>query len=256
MALPAKAPTNVVYLKPSLQEKLDSKVRELQRAQDSLRQFAYAASHDLREPLRAITSFVTMLEEELRETLTADQRQYVEFAMTGAGQMNRLIDDLLVYSRVNQAPLVRAEVSLDAVVGSCLDDLGDSLEGAILEFSPLPIVRADPAQMRQILDNLISNALKFRRGESVYAQIRALDEDHAWKIEVEDDGMGIEARFTDRVFEIFQRLHSRERFEGTGLGLAVCRQIVERHGGEIGLESEVGEGTCVWFTLPKQPGDR
>jgi PAS domain S-box-containing protein len=238
---------------------------ELLRSNQELEQFAYIASHDLQEPLRKIQAFGDRLRLRFHEQLAEQGRDYIERMLSSAVRMRRLIDDLLLFSRVTTKPQALVRIDLDGVLGGVLMDLEVGIEkaGAAIEVEPLPAIEADPMQMRQLFQNLIGNALKFAAPENpprirVFAE-RAeappMDEGRAsdgewWRISVQDNGIGFDEKYTDRIFQVFQRLHGRDEYEGTGVGLAICRKIVERHGGGIAARSQPGRGATFNITLP------
>jgi PAS domain S-box-containing protein len=225
---------------------------ELARSNDELQQFAYVASHDLQEPLRMVKSFTQLLKARYGEALGVEGREFIDFAVDGATRMQGLIEDLLSYSRVTTRGKPLAETDSETAVEKAIANLHMLIveSGAIIEREPLPLVRADASQLAQLFQNLIGNALKFRRGQPPRVRISARYERGEWLFGVRDNGIGIEERHRERIFQIFQRLHPRERYPGSGIGLAICKKIVERHGGRIWLESEVGVGSTFWFTLP------
>ncbi len=226
---------------------------DLQRSNEELQRFAYVASHDLQEPLRSIISFTQLLERRYRGKLDSDADEFIAFIIDGGNRMQRLIEDLLQLSRVETkaralAPTEAAEVVADALR---LMETPIREAGATVEVGDLPTVMADAAQLVQVFTNLVGNALKYRRPSvPPVVRISAERSGEFWRFAVEDNGIGIEAEYFDRIFVIFQRLHTREEYAGTGIGLAVARKIVERHGGRIGVESTPGEGSTFHFTLP------
>ena len=244
---------------------LERYAAQLKERNAELEQFASIASHDLQEPLRMVSSFLQLLQRRYADQLDATADEYIEYAVDGAKRMQVLIQDLLAYSRVGTRGKAFKPVDMNRTVETVLTDLGPALEevDADVEVEPLPTVSADETQMRQLLQNLVANAVKFS-GEAtpavrVWAE-RVREEDRAaWRFAVSDNGIGIEAHHGDRVFQIFQRLHTRDEYEGTGIGLAVCKKIVERHGGRIWFESKSGTdyagsgGTTFYFTLPLRP---
>jgi PAS domain S-box-containing protein len=228
---------------------------ELARSNDELREFAYVASHDLSEPLRVITGFVTLLEQDLDGQLDEETLEYLGYISRGALRMQALIDDLLVYSRAGSHELRPRPVDLGEVTAEALEALSARLEetGAVVTAEGLPSVDADPSQLRQLLQNLIGNALKFvPEGETPRIAVTAHRRPAAWEVRVTDNGIGIAPEHRERVLKMFQRLHAREAYEGTGIGLAVCKKIVDRHGGGLWItDRDDGErGTVVVFTLP------
>jgi PAS domain S-box-containing protein len=225
---------------------------ELQRSNDDLQQFAYVASHDLQEPLRMVKSFTQLLQKRYHDRLDADANDFITFAVDGATRMQGLIDDLLTYSRVSTRGKPLTETDCQAVLRKAIANLRAATDeaDARVSYDSLPHVRADPTQLVQLFQNLIGNALKFRRAQPPRIHVWARYERGEWLFGVRDNGIGIDERHQERIFQIFQRLHTREQYPGSGIGLAVCKKIVERHGGRIGVESEVGVGSTFWFTLP------
>jgi len=231
--------------------------RRLEQSNRELQDFVYVASHDLREPLRKITSFGTLLQESLGGKLDEDQEENFEFMVDGADRMQAMIDALLTYSRVTTQAKPFEQVDLNKVIEDLkkveLAALLDETNGTIHVPESLPPVRGDPSQMHQLLQNLTGNGLKYRR-EAIPPEItiraHQMDGDMV-RVEVQDNGIGIDEEYRDQVFAMFKRLHSRQRYEGTGIGLAVCQKVVDRHGGEIGVESAPGEGSTFWFTVPR-----
>ena len=226
--------------------------RELKRANTELEQFAYVASHDLREPLRMVASYLQLLEGKCADRLDGDAKEFIGFAVDGAMRMRRLIDDLLSYSRVGTRGGKFERTDAQAVLANVVRDLQSPIDetGAAISHDALPTVFADPSQLGQLFQNLIGNALKFRSDQPPQVHLGATRQDGQWLFSVRDNGIGIEPEFAERIFAIFQRLHGREEYSGTGLGLAICKKIVERHGGRIWVESAAGEGTTFVFTLP------
>jgi PAS domain S-box-containing protein len=236
-----------------LDEKLRKLNEELAHSNRELEQFAYVASHDLQEPLRMVVSYTQLLERRYGGLLDQDARQFIGYAVDGATRMQRLIDDLLTLSRVGTKGQPTVPTDSRAVVDEALGNLQLALEesGAVVTVSDLPTVLADPSQLVQLFQNLVANAIKFRRsGEAPRIDISAVNLGSEWRFAVRDNGIGIEPQYTDRVFVIFQRLHTREEYPGTGIGLAVCKRIVERLGGRIWVESVVGQGATFFFTVP------
>jgi light-regulated signal transduction histidine kinase (bacteriophytochrome) len=230
---------------------LVEQTKELERSNSDLQQFAYVASHDLQEPLRMVASFTQLLAKRYGEKLDDDAREFIHYAVDGATRMQTLISDLLNYSRVGTQgkPLVPADSA--ALVKRVLDTLQCGIEesGAVIVLDTLPWVMADPQQLGQLFQNLLANAIKFRREEPPQVRICADKIGKEWKISVQDNGIGISAEHIDRVFIIFQRLHTKAEYPGTGIGLAICKKIVERHGGRIWIEPSAGGGTTVCFTI-------
>jgi len=226
---------------------------DLLRSNRELEQFAYVASHDLQEPLRMVSSYTQLLKKRYSGQLDAKADQYIEFAVDGANRMQRLIQDLLAFSRVGTHPLELFEVDLNTVLAEVKQNLKLALEdsGGEIVAGSLPLVCADRGQVSQILQNLVGNGLKFRRSKvAPRVQISALSLGGMWQISVSDNGIGIEPGYFERIFIIFQRLHAKEQYSGSGIGLAVVKKIIERHGGKLWVESSSGEGSSFHFTLP------
>lgn len=242
----------------SARKRQDKALREyanaLQSSNRELEQFAYVASHDLQEPLRMVTSYLQLLEKRLDGELDDEGREYIGYAVDGASRMKKLITDLLTYSRVQRGELEAKPVDMAEVVKRVLNNLQVSIEesGAVVTHDPLPTVRGDEAQLTQLLQNLVSNAIKFREDKTPTVHIGAESRQDDWVFSVKDNGIGIDPQFANRVFIIFQRLHSGGRYSGTGIGLAICKKIVQRHGGEIWLDSQPGAGSTFFFSIPYQ----
>jgi PAS domain S-box-containing protein len=237
-----------------VEERLRATAAELARSNAELEQFAYVASHDLQEPLRMVASYTQLLARRYQGRLDKDADEFIAFAVDGARRMQELINDLLTYSRAGSRALELTQVDLDATLDRVLIDLGGAVEDScatVTRDAPLPTVEGDGLQLQQLLQNLIANGIKFRRPEvPPVVHVSARREPGSWVIAVSDNGIGIEEQYRERIFALFQRLHSRAEYPGTGIGLAICRKIVERHGGAIRLESEPGQGTTFEFTLP------
>ena len=226
---------------------------DLKRSNADLQQFAYVASHDLREPLRNVSSYLQLLERQYGDRLDETGHEFIGFAVEGAKRMDALIRDLLRYSRIETLGEAFTRVDSEAVVQEALDNLKTTIEDAsgIITYSDLPTVVADPSQLLQLFQNLIGNALKYHHADRPpEIRIQANSSETGTTFSLTDNGIGLEAEYAERIFIIFQRLHGRDEYEGTGIGLAVCKRIVERHGGRIWVESEPGMGSTFYFTLP------
>jgi signal transduction histidine kinase len=230
---------------------LQQTVAELARSNADLEQFAYVASHDLQEPLRMVSSYTQLLARRYQGRLDAEANEFIGFAVDGAGRMQRLIDELLAYSRVSTRGRELVPCSTEAVLQAALANLRASIEESDAEVThgALPAVQGDEAQLVQLFQNLIGNAVKFRGAEAPRIHVSAERDGDGWRFAVRDNGIGIDPEYADRIFVLFQRLHQRERYEGTGIGLAICKKIVERHGGRIWVESRDGAGATFFFTL-------
>ncbi|MFP8953424.1 MEDS domain-containing protein [Natrialbaceae archaeon A-arb3/5] len=226
--------------------------QKLEASNERLEQFAYAASHDLQEPLRMVTSYLQLLENRYGGSFDDDGEEFLEYAVNGADRMRNMIDALLEYSRIDTQGEPFEPVELDMVLGDVLNDLQLQIgeNDATITTEQLPRVNGDASQLRQVLQNLLTNAITYSGAQPPQIHIDAERRGRKWKISVHDDGIGIDPDDQDRVFTVFDRLHSREEYEGTGIGLALCQRIVERHDGEIWVESEPGEGSTFSVTLP------
>ena len=230
---------------------LNKKAEELARSNQELSQFAYVASHDLQEPLRMVGSFLSLLQKRYASQLNAEANEFVDFAVDGANRMKTLINDLLGYSRISNSLLHVGKVDLVQTLSGIVDLLRPQIEEtqAKITWSNMPVLHADGGQMERLFRNLIENALKYRSEAPPEITISARQQGSAWAFAVADNGIGIDPIHSEKVFAIFTRLHSRAKYQGTGIGLAACRRIVERHGGKISVEPNVGGGSVFRFTL-------
>lgn len=243
---------SLMHEEQSIQERAR---RELERSNRELAEFAYVASHDLQEPLRTVASYTQLLQRRYKGKLDSDADEFIDSAVEGAQRMQSLIQDLLAYSRVGSRPEEPMPVNLAVVVEDVRRLLHQAIADAKAEVvaDPLPVVVGNERQFLQLLQNLIANAIKFRHPDRApRVEVRAEQVAGGWRISVQDNGIGIDARHFDRIFQIFQRLHARDEYPGTGIGLAICKRIVELAGGRIGVESVPGEGSTFWFTVPER----
>lgn len=233
---------------------LKQKAAELKQSNDELEQFAYVASHDLQEPLRMVASYTQLLARRYKDQLDKDANDFIDYAVDGAQRMQQLLNDLLQFSRVGSRAKPFKQVSMEEVVDDALKNLEKYIEEHDAEISiqtSLPELPIDKLQLIQLFQNLIHNAIKFRGDQPPHVWINAEEEDNRWKFSVSDNGVGIDQKYQERIFMIFQRLHNRNEYQGSGIGLAICKKIVERHSGNIWVESKPGKGTTFNFTITK-----
>ena len=248
--------TEKLYAEIAERRKADDAVaehaRELARSNAELEQFAYAASHDLREPLRMIHVFLQLLSQRYQGKLDKEADEFISFAVDGATRMQKLINDLLDYSRVGSRGMKLAPVESNAALEQALDNLGLAIaeSGATVTHDPLPVVTADESQLVRLFQNLVANALKFHGPEPLKVHVGVERKKDEWLFSVQDNGIGIAPEHFERIFLIFKRVYSESEYPGSGIGLAVCKKIVERHGGKIRVESAPGHGAKFVFSLP------
>ncbi len=225
---------------------------ELARSNADLQQFAYVASHDLQEPLRMVSSYTQLLGRRYKGNLDADADEFIGYAVDGATRMQNLINDLLAYSRVGAFGKPVEPTDCNHVFEHVVTDLRAAIDDsrAVVAHDPLPTVMADESELAHLFQNLIGNAIKFHGDEQPRVHVSAELNGEDWVFSVRDNGIGIEQQYADRIFRVFQRLHTRDKYSGTGIGLAICKRIVEGHGGRIWLESEPGKGSVFNFTIP------
>jgi PAS domain S-box-containing protein len=236
---------------------LERKAAELERSNAELGQFAYVASHDLQEPLRMVSSYTQLLVRRYGERFDGDAREFMAYVVDGAARMKQLIEDLLAYSRVGTRGREYHQVAVETSLRRAIGNLRAAIEeaGAAVTYDAMPTLEADDLQLTQLFQNLIGNALKFRSASVPRIHIFSKEKEHEWEFGVQDNGIGIEAQYFERIFMVFQQLHNKGEYPGTGIGLAICKKVVERHGGKVWVESQPGAGTTFHFTLLKKQGE-
>jgi len=235
------------------QKELEEKASNLKRSNEELERFAYVASHDLQGPLRTITSYLQLLEQRYFDSLGADAKDFISFSVSGAKRMQQLITDLLNYSRLNSVPRPYQNVNLNELIFVVTKNLESTIQskGAIIEYNNLPVIFAEQYQLTQMLQNLVDNGMKFVKDNTPHIKINCTETNDFWQISVSDNGIGIQNEFKDKVFLIFQRLHTENEYPGTGIGLAICKKVADLHDGRIWFESEQGQGTTFYVTISK-----
>ena len=225
---------------------------DLERSNRELEEFAYISSHDLQEPLRQVANFSEMLAKEYQQRLDERALRYFGYITAGAKRMQSLVNDLLSYSRVGQAEIPKVPASLEDILKATLNDLQTLIQesSADISFDPLPTLKVHPNQMALLLQNLMANSIKFRNEQSPRIHLSARQEGGEWVISIRDNGIGFDPQYAETIFKVFKRMHSQEKYPGTGIGLAICKKIVERHGGRIWAESQLGHGATFYFTIP------
>jgi signal transduction histidine kinase len=238
-----------VFTDITMQKKLEGR---LKRSNAELQQFAYVASHDLQEPLRMVTSYIGLLNKKYGDELDGQAKTYMAYAVDGAERMRELIDDLLQYSRIDTQGIEFSNVDMNVVAKKVINTVHVAIleSKANVSVKPLPTVCGDATQLSQVLQNLISNAIKFHGPEAPRIEVASRESATGWTISVKDNGVGIDVKYHDKLFQMFQRLHTREEYPGTGIGLAISKKIVERHGGRIWVESDGMNGSTFYFTIP------
>jgi PAS domain S-box-containing protein len=243
-----------ITVRKQSEQHLAKTVRELKRSNDELQQFAYVSSHDLQEPLRMVSSYTQLLAKRYKGRLDSDADEFIAFAVDGCDRMQGLIQDLLTYSRAGNKKKALHEISGEDSLKVALTNLRVAIEqsGAVVTYDSLPAVTTDGPQLTQVFQNLVGNAIKYRGHEVPEVHVSATKNgSDEWIFSVQDNGLGIDPQYFDRIFILFQRLHGRDEFEGTGLGLAICKKILERLGGRIWVESQPEKGSTFYFTLPE-----
>ncbi|MCK5150335.1 MAG: HAMP domain-containing protein, partial [Candidatus Thorarchaeota archaeon] len=243
----------LINMNTELEKRVTNRTVELARSNADLEQFAYVISHDLQEPLRMIVSYLQLIETRYRDKIADEVNEFIDFAIDGAKRMKVMINDLLMYSRVGRKLGPTESVELMGIVSSVLANLRMMVDetNAIVEYENIPSVLANRAHMNMLFQNLISNAIKFRSEEPPIVRIKARHDGKYWIFSISDNGIGIDSDYYDRLFKVFQRLHPIGEYEGSGIGLAICKRVVENLGGEIWLESELNVGTTFYFSIPE-----
>jgi chemotaxis family two-component system sensor kinase Cph1 len=224
--------------------------QELNRSNKELEEYAFVASHDLKEPLHVVSSFVYLLEKRFQHKLDDHEKQYLKFIKEGVGQAQKLIKDLLEYSRIGKTKSFEL-VDISSILTGVLTNLKTIIDesGATIECDKMPKITSNSLEMDQLFQNLIINAIKYRSQKPLIIQITARPEKGMWIFSIKDNGIGIDPQFKERIFDMFQRLHAKNEYSGTGIGLAICKKIVENHGGKIWVESVLGDGTTFYFSI-------
>jgi PAS domain S-box-containing protein len=235
-----------------LSEELKRRTENLARSNEELEKFASVASHDLKEPLRMIANYMALLGSKCQEKLDREANEYIKYAVDGAKRMQGLIDDLLTYSHAMAKPATFESTDCDAVVKEVLANLQNTIDknNAVVRVGALPQIKSSPSQLAQLFQNLISNAIKYRKSEKPEIEIKANREGAEWVFSIKDNGIGLKMEYSNQIFEMFKRLHNREQYPGTGIGLATCKKIIENHGGRIWVESKPNKGSTFYFALP------
>jgi PAS domain S-box-containing protein len=238
-----------------LNKELELHAQALLDSNNELEKFAYVVSHDLQEPLRMVTSFMQLLQKKYSDQLDSKANEYIAYAVDGTKRMKELILDMLEYSRLSSEAIHNEDIDLNIICKEAKLNLLPRIEGsdAMVDIGKLPVVQGIKSQLFQLMQNLIGNGLKYTSEDRASnIKVVAHEKEHEWEIRVEDNGIGIDKQYFDKIFIIFQRLHNKKDYSGTGIGLAICKKIVEKHGGKIWVESEVGKGSTFVFTIPKQ----
>lgn len=239
------------------EEKLNQQKIELQQHLSELRQIAYVSSHDLKEPLRMITSFVQLLEKRYRDKIDEEGSEYIQYVVEGVQRMQFLLNDLLIYSQISSKSIEFKKFEMKPMIEHVKDNLSHAIHEtqANIYVNNMPLIEGDEKLLESLFSHLIENAIKYRGHKQPEISIKAKRMKAEWKFSISDNGIGIEKKYADRVFDIFQRLHTREKYQGNGIGLSICKKVIEKHGGKIWFDSEKDKGTTFYFTLPMHTND-
>ena len=243
-----------ITMRKQIEDKVEKHTEDLARSNKELEQFAYVSSHDLKEPLRMITSFLQLLHKRYSNELDEDANEFINYAVDGAKRMNDMINDLLEYSRIGNKERKFEYLQSEKILETAMINLKQSIEdsNANITHDPLPLIYANEHMMIQLFQNLIGNAIKYCGKEDPTIHISADNKDDEYLFSIMDNGIGIDQKHLDRIFTIFQRLHSRDEYDGTGIGLAISKRILQEHRGKIWVESELGKGSIFYFTIPNK----
>jgi light-regulated signal transduction histidine kinase (bacteriophytochrome) len=247
-----EAESAVRLLNAELEDRVRERTTALERANADLRQLAYVSAHDLQEPVRAVSTYTQLLARRYRGKLDVEADRFINYTVEGASRVQALLTDLLAYLQIDQSDTERSETNCEDLFATALRSLQDTLSAsaAVVTHDPLPTVRANATQLTLVFRNLLENALRFRLAQPVRVHVWAERRDDAWLFAVRDNGIGIEPQYAKQIFLMFERLHTQAEYPGTGMGLTICHKIIERHGGRIWVESQVGQGATFYFTLP------